>query len=210
MFNFMRPTGSYFNLERLRRDVEKAIDLFGWNGGTMIALVHPKGYEQDVHAHTKSKLEWPKQFPNGMRMSEWNQFNEKMDGGPLSEMWHTMRVHYPVARMRLAKLEPGRCYSLHNDEEVRLHYVVNTNSKCLFVVSDKPRGPISNMPTYPNRFHFHLQEFHTFHMPDDQQVYAMDTNHVHTALNGGSETRIHVVIETISELNNRLSVGYAV
>lgn len=210
MFEFMRPTGHYFNLERIREDVRKAINLYGWNDGTMIALVHPKGHVQDVHAHTRSKREWPKQFPEGMRMSEWTAFNANMEDGPLHDMWKALRLHFPVARMRLAKLDPGRCYSLHNDEEVRLHYVVDTNPQCLFVISDKPRGPISNMPTYPHPFHFHLREFHTFHMPDDQQVFAMDTNHVHTALNGGTHTRVHIVIETVSELNNRLTVGYAV
>lgn len=210
MFQFMKSTGQYFDLSQIKQDVAKAVDLFGWNNGTMITLVHPKGYPQDVHAHSKSKREWPNQFPTGMRMSEWTEFNTQMAGGPLHRMWDALRPIYPVARMRLAKLEPGRCYSLHNDEEIRLHYVVETNFKCLFVISDQPRGPISNMPVYPNRFHFLLREFHTFHMPDDSQVYAMDTNHVHTTLNGGSETRIHVVIETVSELNNRWVAGNAI
>ncbi len=204
-FRFMQATGRYFDLERIRVDVRKAIGQFGWNGGNMICLTHPIGHAHEPHAHARSKRDWPDMFPLGMRMSEFRAFNSRMEGGPLHNLWTELGHHCKVARMRIAKLESSRCYSLHNDEEIRLHYVVETNPKCLFVVSDKPRGAITNMPIYPNPMHFHLREFHTFHMPDDGQVYALDTNHVHTALNGGTDTRTHVIIETISELNDRPS-----
>jgi hypothetical protein len=202
MKEFCRPTDWRFDLGLIRENVEEVL---ARNPFAHVCLVHPPGFEQDTMVHARSKGEWKTIFGRHVRMSEFTEFNNEFWGGPLHAMWNDLNTLSPVqvTRLRIATLEPRRCYSLHNDEEIRYHFVVETNSKCLFVVSEDGRNPDTHMPVYPEPGQFELPQFHTFHMPADGQVYALDTNHVHTALNGGDTRRIHLLFETVSWINDR-------
>jgi hypothetical protein len=202
MTESFKPTGKYFDLEQIRADVTRAYDTYGTHFGRILSLVHRSSDDQDVFRDAQSRKNWPA----GWRMSDFNTFNNLFRGGALHQMWEELRRHYPAARLRIAGLEPRRCYSLHNDEEIRLHYAVETTPKALFLVSDRHRDE-RNMPVYPNPFHFRLPEFHAYHMPADKQVYMLDANHVHMAMNGGDDLRTHLIIELISTLNDRVSVN---
>ncbi len=206
LHSFFSYTGYFFDLEAIRQDVSRAIHKFGFGTGNQIALVHPRGPVQDVHLHASSIRQWPKIWPNGIGMADFSVFNEALGDGPLCEMWTKLHKERGVRRLRIAKLEPNRCYSLHNDEEVRYHFAVETNPKSMFVISDKPRDE-KNMPVYPNRFHIEWAGYGVFHVPSDGQVYMIDANHVHTAINGGDTTRIHLIFECLSDLNCRIRHG---
>lgn len=72
--------------------------------------------------------------------------------------------------MRVLLKAPFNCNSWHRDPEPRLHIPVTTNPGALFVVND-----------------------HVTHLPADGSVYFTDTRGYHTALNGGDQSRIHLV-----------------
>ena len=72
--------------------------------------------------------------------------------------------------MRVLLKAPFNCNSCHRDPEPRLHIPVTPNPGALFVVND-----------------------HVTHLPADGSVYFTDTRGYHTALNGGDQSRIHLV-----------------
>ena len=189
------------DLEKVRTEVQRAVDLFGWSTGDHICLIHPwedPGYHNPF-GDSASKRTWQA----GRKMSDFKWPNRTFGDSYLFEIWNTLRYStgIPVARMRIARIRPNRCYSFHNDEERRLHLAVDTNSKAFFVVSEYPRDS-NNMPVYPEP-RFVMENLHSYHVSADGFFYNLDANHAHTAFNGGQTERIHLVIETINELNDR-------
>ena len=73
-------------------------------------------------------------------------------------------------RTRVMILEPKSCYSIHTDPTKRIHIPVYTNEKCWIIVNKE-----------------------IIYLPADGNYYEIDTTHQHTALNGSSENRIHIV-----------------
>jgi hypothetical protein len=202
-YPFFLSTSNLYDLEAIRADVAKAIDLFGWGEGNHICLVHPSSTDQDPHRDAASRRNWPQVFPEGMRMSWFEHFNEWMTGSYLHGLYSILKDKGSLlARMRIARIPPFRNYSFHNDEEVRLHMAVHTHPHCFFIVSKQGRDD-KNMPVYPEPT-FVQDDLRVFHVPADGRVYLLDTNHTHTALNASSIERIHLVIETVSPLNDRL------
>jgi len=78
----------------------------------------------------------------------------------------------PLGRVRLMRLPPKSCMSLHYDLEVRLHIPIKTNSQAYMVFRDSG----------------------IFHVPLNGSIYAVDTTQWHTVMNGHSDDeRIHLV-----------------
>jgi aspartyl/asparaginyl beta-hydroxylase len=76
-------------------------------------------------------------------------------------------------RARLMSLDPKIAYSVHRDETPRFHIAINTSEHARFVFTEKE---------------------HVIHIPADGRVYFVDTREEHTAFNGGSEPRLHLVV----------------
>ncbi len=83
------------------------------------------------------------------------------------------RFPFPVYRARLMGLTPRTCYSVHRDATARYHVAVNTSEHALFIFVDQDR---------------------VIRVPADGDAYFVDTREVHTAMNGGRELRIHLVV----------------
>jgi len=81
----------------------------------------------------------------------------------------------PRKRVRLLLADPGRCYEMHYDEELRYHLALVTNPGCFIV----------------------YEYCSTYHIPADGFFYEMDARYRHTALNSGSAYRVHMVITGI-------------
>lgn len=77
---------------------------------------------------------------------------------------------FPIGRMRVLLKAPFNCNSWHRDPEPRLHIPITTNPGALFVVNH-----------------------YVTHLPADGSVYFTDTRGYHTALNGGDQSRVHLV-----------------
>jgi len=80
---------------------------------------------------------------------------------------------FPVYRARLLGLTPRTCYSVHRDATARYHIAIKTSEHALFIFADEDR---------------------VVRVPADGDAYFVDTREVHTAMNGGRELRIHLVI----------------
>jgi len=75
-----------------------------------------------------------------------------------------------IGRMRILSKPVYNCNSWHRDPEPRLHIPIISNPGSLFIVNH-----------------------HVTHLPADGSVYFTDTRGYHTALNGGEDSRVHIV-----------------
>lgn len=76
-------------------------------------------------------------------------------------------------------LEPRRSYSFHCDGSQRIHYAIQTNEQAfVFVEMDRLR-------------------MWRIHIPADGEGYMVNTTLNHTAINGGTQPRIHLLINLL-------------
>jgi hypothetical protein len=79
-----------------------------------------------------------------------------------------------IGRIRVMRIEPKTCYSLHTDpEEFRYHIPLETNYQCFFVVGKE----VVRMPTIG-------------------RLYRFKTRSEHTAVNASFTVRLHIVFDT--------------
>lgn len=89
-------------------------------------------------------------------------------------------VKKKMGRVRLMNLPPRRCYSIHKDTTPRYHIPIKTNPQAMFLFPD----------------------FGAVHLPAIGEIYYIDTRVTHSALNGGLENRIHLVICESEEISS--------
>ena len=102
--------------------------------------------------------------------SAYSEFNPLFADTYLAEVYEQLIARFPIGRMRVLGKDPYNCNSWHRDPEPRLHIPIISNPGSLFVVNH-----------------------HCTHLPADGSVYFTDTRGYHTALNGGEESRVHIV-----------------
>lgn len=90
-------------------------------------------------------------------------------GTLFEHLYDHMMSHYKMGRIRFMRMDPRSVLSWHTDSTPRLHYIIQTNPGCRMVVDDE-----------------------VVHMPTDTWWHA-DTTKPHTAFNGGTNSRIHLV-----------------
>jgi len=91
-------------------------------------------------------------------------------------IYDTLSKHYKLGRVRVLKLNSRSCLSYHRDPENRLHIPIITNPGALMIVDRE-----------------------AYHMKADGSVYYMNTMNYHTALNGGDDSRIHLVATILDD-----------
>ena len=114
-------------------------------------------------------------FPSGAEQYTINEinfseFNPKFTGTYFEHVHEELAKRFPVGRTRVLSKGLYNCNSWHRDPEPRLHIPIISNPGSLFVVNH-----------------------HCTHLPADGSVYFTDTRGYHTALNGGEESRVHIV-----------------
>ncbi len=102
--------------------------------------------------------------------SEFSEFNPTFAGTYFEQVMATLKQHFPIGRTRILSKPVYNCNSWHRDPEPRLHIPIHSNPGALFVVNH-----------------------HVTHLPADGSVYFTDTRAYHTALNGGEQSRVHLV-----------------
>jgi hypothetical protein len=102
--------------------------------------------------------------------SAYSEFNPLFAGTYLAEVYEQLIALFPIGRMRVLGKDPYNCNSWHRDPEPRLHIPIISNPGSLFIVNH-----------------------HCTHLPADGSVYFTDTRGYQTALNGGEDSRVHIV-----------------
>ena len=96
-------------------------------------------------------------------------------GTLFEEVYRAVKQRFNIGRMRLMKSEPKTCLTWHRDDDKRIHYPILTQNGSLMVIEDE----VMFLP--------------------ESTWWLTDTLRPHTAFNGGKGSRIHLVIEMLSE-----------
>jgi hypothetical protein len=118
-----------------------------------------------------------KSNPMGYKEADFNHWAPETDY--LQEVSKNLGVS-DHGRVRLLLLPPNVCYTFHRDAGWRLHIPLTTNKNSFIVVHGK-----------------------LWHLPLGNS-YLVNTDHEHTALNGGDTDRVHIVY---GRNDNLLSMG---
>lgn len=103
--------------------------------------------------------------------SIWDQVHPDLVG----TWWETFFSSLPVKvfRTRIMRMKPKSCYSIHKDDTPRLHIAIH--------------------PTPESRFLFFKPD-EAIHFPCDGKIWWVDTTRYHSAMNGGTDERVHLVM----------------
>lgn len=144
---------------------EAALALIRDHGGDQIGLTHPPGAAEGE----KARAACGSLHGTGRREAD---FSAWMAGTEAFRAALEAVSEGPLGRVRLMRAAPRRCYSVHRDYTARVHIPLWTNDQALMI-----------WPGIP----------FVLHMPDDGGAWLTDTTLPHTAMNGGTQDRWHVV-----------------
>jgi len=94
-------------------------------------------------------------------------------GTPLGDVLDSLGA---IGQARLLCLESRETYTAHCDPDDRIHLAIVTN---------------------PYSFLVNISDNQMYHLPADGQLWHMDTNFVHVAVNWGPRTRIHLNVRVL-------------
>ena len=87
----------------------------------------------------------------------------------IEEMYNELKKHYRIGRVRFMRSFPKTCLTWHTDTSTRLHYPLLTHEGCFMVIEDE-----------------------VMHIPQNEW-WETNTLKPHTAFNGSTEERLHLV-----------------
>ena len=168
-----------FDIDKLRqcyRDMQGQLEDLG-SGFHVMALTRRPGVEHPTPEDNCGRF-WTRvddsyaEVPRDIMVDEsaYSEFNPLFADTYLAEVYEQLIARFPIGRMRVLGKDPYNCNSWHRDPEPRLHIPIISNPGSLFVVNH-----------------------HCTHLPADGSVYFTDTRGYHTALNGGEDSRVHIV-----------------
>ena len=162
---FFFPLKLQFDIERLRKEIEELTN--------RVPLAFERTRQLALHSFSSSTDPWydgcRKQREIG-NDADYTVLHPELKGTYVDEIFN--RLPFTPFRARLMVLDPGVCYSMHNDETPRYHIAVNTSSGARFVFVERQQ---------------------VIHIPADGRIYFVDTRQTHTAFNAGKTPRMHIV-----------------
>ena len=102
--------------------------------------------------------------------SEFTELVDVFKGTYFETIHKELSARYPIGRVRILEKDSFNCNSWHRDPEPRIHIPIYTKPGALLIINH-----------------------HCTHLPADGSAYFTDTRGYHTALNGGTESRTHLV-----------------
>lgn len=138
----------------------------------VIALQHHLGLRQ-ISVQTNGSTDWNQScgwLAKGNTEQMFSQIHEQLKGSEIHK--YLEWLPFPVFRTRIMVMTPGRQYSIHKDPSRRLHLPLTTNPEARFIFTEERLN---------------------IHMPADGHIHVVDTRKMHTAVNNGSDVRIHIV-----------------
>ena len=168
-----------FDIDKLRQcyyDLQDQLEDIG-SGFHVMALTRRPGSEHLAPEDNCGRF-WTRvddsytEVPRDIMVDEsaYSEFNPLFADTYLAQVYEQLIARFPIGRMRVLGKDPYNCNSWHRDPEPRLHIPIISNPGSLFIVNH-----------------------HCTHLPADGSVYFTDTRGYHTALNGGEDSRVHIV-----------------
>ena len=151
-----------FDLERLRLETDKIL----WQP-------EHNRYRDQLSLQTNGLPDWDSS--TGSRIGQPEEQWDKLHPDLVGTWWETFFSELPfkVYRSRLMTMHPRSCYSIHVDDNPRLHIAIKTHRQARFIFTNPPILK---------------------HIPSDGNIWWIDTRLEHSAMNGSLEDRIHLVM----------------
>jgi hypothetical protein len=156
----------------LRTAYEDLILQETWNEHNQLCFLNTAGHIPDMHQGVGNH--YAAGYPmSGIDENDFVQFNPKY----IDTIFHHIyeAFPFPVTRMRLMRIRPKRCYSVHSDgaNEIRYHIPIITNE---------------------NAFFFYKEPMEMVHL-ECGSVYRVEVSDQHSAVNfNPTQERIHLVL----------------
>lgn len=166
----------HFPKETLRADLEKILARVPFDDKNQINLTALNSNQQDPYLYNGSLYSHDTQSFE-KKETDFSYFMDTFRDLIFFQIYQALKNSLPfeLGRMRILKLAPRSCYSMHEDDGVRFHIALKTNSHAYLVFKNSG----------------------AYHIPADGSVYGSNTMLEHTAMNGGLEERIHLVLSTV-------------
>jgi hypothetical protein len=165
-----------FDFEQVKKDVLWILEKNNYI--PQIGLTHSSAVKTDAEKileSTGSVFDYDsKEFK--FKETDFTIFNEQYRHLYLYEVYKAIP---DIGRFRIMTMNGPMCYTIHADLSKRYHYVIETNPRCLFLFPD-------------------FNEM--IHIPQDKNLYIIDTRFNHTFVNGSRDRRIHLVMDDLSTL----------
>jgi hypothetical protein len=180
MDNNFRKLNIHFDIDALKKAYDKAVEDIGFSGemSNCISLNHMEDGSADARG-----IFWMKgddyeevQIERFVNETAYKVFEPLLLDSYLKNVYDVLSRHYKLGRIRILKLDSRSTLSYHRDPENRLHIPIITNPGALMLVKNE-----------------------NYHMPADGSVYFMNTKAYHSAMNGGSKARVHIVATILGE-----------
>lgn len=162
------------DVKRLLAETKTLLSMTTWHpDDSQISLQHRKGDEENPwHSGVGTIGEWQgDEWVPYFDERDFNILNPQLENTYFAQVLRSMP--FKPVRSRLMKMPPKKCYSIHVDETNRYHLALQTNYHARFIFTKAER---------------------IYHIPADGNIYWVDTIQEHTAINGGKEDRIHLVM----------------
>ncbi len=150
------------DLERLRIETDKIL----WQP-------EHNRYRDQLSLQTNGQADWDSSTGSriGQPEDQWDKLHPDLAGTWWEDFFNSLP--FKVYRARLLTMHPRSCYSIHVDDNPRLHIAIKTHRQARFIFTEPPVLK---------------------HIPADGHIWWVDTRKEHSAMNGSMEDRIHLVM----------------
>jgi hypothetical protein len=154
------------DIERLRLETDKIL----WQPDV-------RRYKDQLSLQTDGSGDWNSSI--GSREGQFEGQWDKLHPDLIGTWWEEFLASLPfkVYRARLMTMHPRTCYSIHVDDNPRIHIAIKTHRQARFIFTK---------PTVMK------------HIPSDGSIWWVDTRYEHSAMNGHTEDRIHLVASLVN------------
>jgi hypothetical protein len=170
---FLKRLDVQADLEQINLDLNYVLTKTTWGVENQIGLTHrpnPVDMWKDATGSLYDRV-------NNIELVSEQAFTELNAEFPAYTKTVLNRLGISLGRVRYMRLAPKTGLSVHADNSVRYHLVLQTNPYAY--IAQTMRGPIGAV---------------CYHMPADTHFYKVDTTLEHFVYNGGTTDRIHMVI----------------
>jgi hypothetical protein len=150
------------DLERLRIETDKLL----WQP-------EHNRYRDQLSLQTNGQPGWDSGTGTriGQAEDQWDKIHPDLVGTWWEDFFKSLP--FKVYRSRLMTMHQRSCYSIHVDDNPRLHIAIKTHRQARFIFTNPPVLK---------------------HIPADGHIWWVDTRQEHSAMNGSMEDRVHLVM----------------
>lgn len=174
MTDLFRSIQTGFDINRLQSELNDILAMTTWDQKENQISLQYRAIDSDDpwHSGVGSTVE----IKDGKRIQRFTEQEFDLINPALAGTYteHVLKsLPFQPVRTRIMRMLPKRCYSVHVDGTARYHLALVTSYHARFIFTEAEK---------------------IYHIPADGNLYFVDTTQEHTAINGNTEDRVHMVM----------------